>query len=209
MSDLPKEIKEAVDEELEAQENQVEEVQPPTLPEPFFSLCGPLVEDENSKLQEFLGACLEIESEEIKSVRIYVNTPGGCSDTTHGLCDLIDSLSDLGINVEITGVGQVMSAGVLLVSGGTKGYRRATKRTRWMIHPVQGYIPPGSVHTHRVSALEMERHMDDYVNRLVENSTVEDKVKLRTFLQEIISRNTEHYFSSEEALEMGLIDEIL
>ncbi len=206
MSDLSEQHSDELAENEEVQET-VELAE--KLPEPFFTLSGSLDEENNTMLLDFLGACLEVESQKVEKIKIYVNTPGGCSDTTHGLCDLVEALDKLGVVVEITGVGKVMSAGVLLVACGSKGFRKATKRTRFMIHPVQADAPPGSAHDYRITTKEIDRHLDDYVTRLVECSTTEDKEHLRKFLNGIIEKNTDYYFSSQEALELGFIDSIV
>jgi|ETNvirnome_6_100_1030635.scaffolds.fasta_scaffold00202_27 ATP-dependent Clp protease protease subunit len=105
--------------------------------------------------------------------------------------------------IHTLGVGKVMSAGVLLLAAGTKGKRRIGKYCRIMLHHVLG-AEQGSVVDIGQSYEEakvMEHNMFEAIAQ-ESNLTLEE-------LQEIVSKNTDVFFSAEEAVEMGIADIIV
>jgi ATP-dependent Clp endopeptidase proteolytic subunit ClpP len=189
-------------------ENDEEGLEVKVQQDPFFVLSGGLDDENVEGLLNFLIAALEHDGE-IELLKIYMSTPGGCSDSAHGLTDLMVLLQDMGKIIETFAVGTCMSAGVMLVSCGTHGFRKATRFTRFMIHPVIAGLPAGTAPEIEVNNKETQRHQKDYVDKLVMMSSMEDKELLRKKLKKIMKKNTDYFFSAEEALELGFIDIIV
>ena len=141
---------------------------------------------------------LEIESDE--DIKIYIDSGGGSVYSGLGLIDVMEFIKPDIITVN-TGLAASMAA-VILCSG-TKGKRRALRRSRTMIHqPMSGF---GSYA--QASDIEIEsREMNS----------------IKKELYEIISQNTgqnydkvykdgdrDYWMTSIEAKKYGMIDEIV
>jgi len=106
-------------------------------------------------------------------------------------------------DIRTYGFGKVASAAVVLLSAGTPGKRFISKNTRLMIHHCsaaeQGPVP--NLKTIYKEAAQVEEMM---IQALADNS----KLSVGE-IYNIFSKNTDEYFSAEEALEMGFVDEII
>jgi ATP-dependent Clp protease protease subunit len=101
------------------------------------------------------------------------------------------------------GYGRVASAAVPLLASGTPGKRHVSKNARIMIHHCSSEVG-GSHATIRTNFSELKKVEAMMVQALADNSnlSVGD-------YYEIFSKNTDQYFSAQEALEMGLVDKII
>ena len=102
-----------------------------------------------------------------------------------------------------TGLGKVMSAGVLVLACGTKGRRRIGKNCRVMIHNVAagnfGNLP------NLANELEaIQRLQEDYISAMVENTKF-----TRKKLEKLLNEKVNIYLDAEEAVRYGLADEIM
>jgi ATP-dependent Clp protease protease subunit len=79
---------------------------------------------------------LYLESESDEDIKIYIDSPGGSVYSGLGLLDVMDYITPDIVTIN-TGLAASMAA-VILCSG-TKGKRRALKRSRTMIHQPLGY----------------------------------------------------------------------
>ena len=66
-----------------------------------------------------------------EKMEIFVGTGGGCEYMMFGLYDAINSVE---CPVHTVAIGQVMSAGPLLVAAGSKGHRYAMPYCQFMVH---------------------------------------------------------------------------
>ena len=64
------------------------------------------------------------EVEEKKPIKFYLSTYGGNADDMFALYDMMNYVKAKGYEIQTIGLGKVMSAGVLLLSGGTQGKRK-------------------------------------------------------------------------------------
>ena len=96
-----------------------------------------------------------------------------------------------------------MSAGVLLLAAGTKGKRKIGKNCRVMIHSVMGGNH-GSLHNMLNEMEAIEQLQDMYCDALIENTKL-----TKTKLKNMIERKVNVYLSAEEAVELGIADEII
>lgn len=137
------------------------------------------------------------------NIDFYISTNGGSADEMFGMYDVMRYIKDSGISTITTcGIGKVMSAGVLLLAAGTKGKRRVGKHCRIMLHSVIGGST-GPMHQLENEFAEVKKIQDTYIKALVEETNMSEKD-----LRKLLKRKTNVYLSAEEAVELGIADEV-
>lgn len=132
-------------------------------------------------------------------INFYINSPGGSVYDGLAIKDIIDNLS---CKVNTIGVGMCASMGAYLLSAGT-GTRKATKNCRIMIHSVSSGTR-GTVHDMLID-MEETKFLQD---KLIEDIAKHTKGKCS--LEEMKERSARDYWlSSEQAVKIGVIDEII
>ena len=133
-----------------------------------------------------------------RRISLYINSPGG--SITAGLA-IYDTMQYVTNDVETICVGQAFSMGAILLAGGTKGHRSALPNSRILIHQPMGGAGG--------QASDVERHAQeilqyrDRLNNILAERTGQD-------LDQIAKDSDRDFFmSSDEAVEYGLIDQIL
>ncbi|MDD5765403.1 MAG: ATP-dependent Clp endopeptidase proteolytic subunit ClpP [Candidatus Marinimicrobia bacterium] len=133
-----------------------------------------------------------------KDIFLYINSPGG--SVTAGLA-IFDTMNFVKPPVSTICIGQAASMAAILLASGTKGKRQALPNSRIMIHQPIGGIEG--------QASDIEIYAKE---------TLQMKEKTHAILAELtgqplerIRKDTDRNFfmSPQEALEYGLIDEIL
>ena len=135
-----------------------------------------------------------------KPINLYINTPGG--SVTAGLA-IYDTMTYISSPVTTTCVGQAASMGSLLLCGGAAGKRFCLPHSSIMIHqPSGGYFGQASdIAIHAKEILRVRGKLNQiYQTHLTKPHTLEDIEKLM---------ERDKFMGAEEALEMGLIDEIM
>ncbi len=140
---------------------------------------------------------LEAENSE-KDISLYINSPGGV--VTAGM-SIYDTMQFIKPDVSTICMGQAASMGSLILAAGTKGKRFSLPSSRIMIHQLSGgYQGQASdISIHAEEALKLK----DSLNRVMAKHTGQDV--------ETIEKDTDrdNFFGAEEAVEYGLIDEVL
>ena len=98
-------------------------------------------------------------------------------------------------------MGLAASMGSILLSSGAKGKRSSLKHSRVMIHQVSSSAQ-GVISDMQISFKETEKYNDVLFEILAENTG-------KTKEQILIDANRDFWLSSEEAIEYGVIDEII
>jgi ATP-dependent Clp protease protease subunit len=133
-----------------------------------------------------------------KEIAMYINSPGGY--VTAGLA-IYDTMQYIRPIIHTMVVGQAASMGAILLAAGAKGHRYALPHSRIMVHqPSGGY---------RGQASDIERHARDIIatkERLNQIFVHHTGQKLAV-IDEALDRDT--FMTPKEALEFGLIDEIM
>jgi len=153
----------------------------------------------------------EIDSEEdeetvIKTsylpIDFIVSTEGG---SVTDMFALYDCLREVRKDCEVIsfGVGKVMSAGVLLLAGGTKGKRKVGRNCRLMLHAISGGHF-GSLKELETDIKEVKWYQAQYAKALAEETNLTEK-KIRA----IFRKKTDTYFDAQQAVEWGIADEIV
>ena len=140
---------------------------------------------------------LESEDPE-KDISLYINSPGG--DIT-GLLAVYDTMKYIKPDVSTFCFGQAASAAAVLLAAGTKGKRFALPHARVLLHQPWGGVG-GQASDIEIQAREILR-MKDKLNLMLANDTGQTV--------ERITKDTDRDFiiGSEEAVEYGLIDDVL
>lgn len=133
--------------------------------------------------------------------RLFLNSPGGTTETMFSIVDLFEETE----NLTTVATGQCMSAAVPIIAAGTKGKRYATSRTRFMIHPAW-WMPGAPLEKEELDAEHQEFEVvhtqyADIMARYCKHSKSWWKSKLDV--------HKPWYFGPKEAQEHGIIDTIM
>ena len=146
-----------------------------------------------------IAQLLFLEAEDSESdISLYLNCPGGL--VTSGMA-IYDTIQYLKPDVQTICIGQASSMGAVLLAAGASGKRQALPHARIMIHQMMGGFS-GQAEDIDIQAKEIIR-MTDMVN---------DVLALHTGRKiEQIAEDTQRdfYFSSQDAKEYGIIDEVM
>ena len=142
------------------------------------------------------------EEEDKEPIEFYLSTYGGSADDMFALYDIMKNIQKT-TEIHTVGVGKVMSAGVPLLACGTKGKRKIAKNCRIMIHSVSAGNQ-GNIHdlVNELEAVEELQKM--YINCLVEETKMTESQ-----LKKMLKRKVNVYLSAEQAIKLGIADEIL
>jgi ATP-dependent Clp protease protease subunit len=133
-----------------------------------------------------------------KDVLLYINSPGGSVYAGMGIYDTMQYVRP---DVATICTGLAASMGAVLLSGGQKGKRTALKHSRIMIHQPLGGAG-GKASDIEISAKHILELRDELYQVLANHSgkSVEQIAK---------DSDRDYWMKAEEALEYGLIDEVL
>ncbi len=133
-----------------------------------------------------------------KDITLYINSPGGSVSAGFAIYDTIKSLK---CDVATVCVGSACSMGAFLLSSGTKGKRYGLANCEVMIHQVIGSI--GGQASDIIIATDFAKRTKDRLNRILAENTGRD--------YETVVADTERdkWMFAEDALEYGIIDEII
>ena len=162
-----------------------------------------LGEDVNATTASLVVAqLLFLESEDPdKEINLYINSPGG--SVTDGLA-IVDTMNYIKCPVSTTCIGLAASFGAVLLANGEKGKRYATPNAEILIHQplIGGHGITGQTTDIKIHAENMIKTRER-LNKILSDRTGKP---LEQIMQDT---ERDHYMTAEEALEYGLIDEIL
>jgi ATP-dependent Clp protease protease subunit len=166
------------------------------LKERVIFLVGP-VNDHTANLVVAQLLFLESENPE-KDISLYINSPGG--SVLHGL-GIVDLMNYIKCDVATTNLGMCASMGSILLSSGTKGKRSSLINSKVMTHKVS-HGTRGNVQDTRIDQMEAEKYNYILFKMLAQNCG-------KTFDEVLEFSRRDRWYSSDEALEFGLIDEVI
>jgi ATP-dependent Clp protease protease subunit len=142
---------------------------------------------------------LFLQSEDAKAdIHLYINSPGG--SISAGLA-IYDTMQFINCEVATYCVGQCASMGAVLLAAGTTGKRRALPNSRIMIHqPMAGM--EGTAEEIMIHAKEFQK-VKERLNRILLKHTGHPLEKIEK------DTDRDRFMSAEEALEYGLIDQVI
>ena len=129
---------------------------------------------------------------------MYINSPGGLVDQTLAV---YDTMQFLGCDVATYCIGQASSGAAIILAAGTKGQRYALPHAKVMLHqPYSGIT--GQAEDIKIQAEEILKDKT-LLNDLLARHTGQDAEKIAREIER------DRYMNAHEALEYGLVDEIL
>ena len=133
-----------------------------------------------------------------KDICLYINSPGG--SITAGMA-IYDTMQYIKCDVSTICIGMAASMGAFLLCAGAKGKRYALPNSEIMIHQPLGGMK-GQASDIKIHADHILRTKDK-LNRILSERTGQPI--------DVIERDTErdHWMSAQEALEYGLIDQVI
>lgn len=140
---------------------------------------------------------LEAEDAE-KDINLYINSPGGI--ITSGMA-ILDTMNFIKPDVSTIVVGQASSMGALLLGGGAKGKRYTLPNSRIMIHQPLGGTE-GQASDIVIAAEEIQKTKQK-LNKMLAKFCG----KRVSQIEKDADRN--YFMSAQEAVEYGIVDEIL
>jgi ATP-dependent Clp protease protease subunit len=143
---------------------------------------------------------LFLESQGNEDITMFINSPGGV--VTAGMA-IYDTMQFIKPNVSTVVMGQACSMGSLLATAGAPGKRKMLPNARHMIHQPSGGAGG--------QATDMEIQVNEIL-KMKRNLTqiyVDHNSKGKTFEQFSKDMERDNFMSAQEALEYGLIDEII
>ncbi len=133
-----------------------------------------------------------------KDISMYFNTPGG---SVHAGLGIYDTMQYISSDVATICTGMAASMGAILLTAGAKNKRSALKHSRIMIHQpmggVQGTASDIEITTREILKLKQELYL---ILSLHSGHPLEKIEK---------DADRDHWMTAEEALEYGMIDEVL
>jgi ATP-dependent Clp protease protease subunit len=133
-----------------------------------------------------------------KPIRMYINCPGGI--VYHGLA-IYDTMQQVPAPVETYAVGVTASMGTVLLAAGAKGCRYALPHATVHMHPAggsaQGYAPDVAIQYKELMRVE------GLIHSILSNHTGQ------TVEQIAADFDRDRFMTAEEAVEYGLVDQIL
>jgi ATP-dependent Clp protease protease subunit len=131
-------------------------------------------------------------------ISLYINSPGGSVDDTMAI---YDTMCYVGSPIATYCIGRAQSGAAVILAAGTKGRRHALPHAKVMLHQPWGGVS-GQAADIKIQAEEI--------------------LKAKVMINEILARHTgqsvdkiageterDRYMTADEALEYGLIDEVL
>ena len=199
----------------------INNIQSPTHPEPelrTINLYGDITEQKGA---DVVAALLYLEnsshmvtpenpsdpdSKEVivaRSISMMVSTHGGIASEMFSILDIMDMVKHRTCDIETFGVGKVMSAGVPILAAGTPGRRKVGRNCRIMLHNVMAGTG-GTIFSMENELEEIKWTQERYINTLA-NYTKLTPSKIKKLLK----TQKDVYISAEEAIKMGIADEII
>jgi ATP-dependent Clp protease, protease subunit len=133
-----------------------------------------------------------------KDVSVYVNSPGG---SLHAGLAIYDTIQYVRPDVQTICYGMAMSAGSLILAGGSAGKRLVLPNARVLIHqPSSGFQGQSSdIEIHAREVLDLRSRIEEIYSR----HTGQDLERIHDDMER------DRFFSADDAVEYGLVDRVI
>ena len=158
--------------------------------------CAGAVDDRMSTIVQAQLMFLDTLSDE--DIIMHIDTPGGSVKSGLSVVDVMDYIK---CDVATINTGIAASMGAILLGAGTKGKRASLRFSRTMIHQSSGGSV-GNIQDARIDFQEWEKINTTLFELL-------GKYCGKTTKQVIKDASRDKWFSSDEALKYGIVDEIV
>jgi len=166
----------------------------------MVKLYGPVTEE---KCEEVIDTMLKYTySGGGDLIQFIVSTHGGLVSEMFSVYDIVRSCREDCV-IATLGLGKVMSAGVLLLASGTKGSRQIGENCQVMIHGLKsdqsGYL----------STMENDlENLNNLQERYIKVLSKETNMSKR-YIKKLFNRKLDVFLTAEEAVELGIADEVI
>ena len=155
-------------------------------------------EIDDSSANIVVAQLLYLDSINHDDISLYINSPGG--SITSGMA-IYDTMNFIKSEVSTICIGMAASMGAFLLSTGKKGKRYCLPNSEVMIHQPLGGASEQA--TEIKIAAEHILKIKDKLNKILASNTNKDIKTIE------LDTERDNYLSAQEALEYGLIDQIL
>lgn len=156
---------------------------------------GPVDDNMSNIIQAQL---IYLDSVDKKDITIHINSPGGSVLAGLGIVDVMNYISS---DVATINTGMCASMGSILLSAGAKGKRSSLVFSKVMIHQVS-HGTAGNIQDTRINQFEAEKYNFILFKILSQNCD-------KTFDEMIELSKRDRWYNSDEALQLGIIDEVI
>jgi ATP-dependent Clp protease, protease subunit len=159
------------------------------------------VQVDDASADDVMAQLLVLESQDPdRDIVMYINSPGG---SFTAMTAIYDTMQYIRPQIQTVCLGQAASAAAVLLAGGTPGKRLALPNARILIHqPATGDAGRGQASDIEIQAREVLR-----MRTWLEETLARHSNRTQEQVNEDIERDK--ILSAEEALEYGLIDQVL
>jgi len=158
---------------------------------------GQEVEDQIANVITAQLLFLEAEDPE-KDISLYINSPGGSS---YAGMAIYDAMQYVRCDVRTICTGMGMSAAAMILCGGTAGKRYALPNAKMMIHQGSGAFR-GSPSDIQIAAREILAMTERYA-QIISDHTGQPLEQVKRDI------DRDHYMTGAEAVDYGLVDEVI
>lgn len=159
-----------------------------------------MIESEiNSEIASIVKAqLLYLDSISNEEISLYIDSPGGSISAGWGI---IDTMNNINSDVRTIASGLAASMGAFILLNGTSGKRMATKHSEIMLHqPLSGFQGQASdIEIHANHIVETKR----IINEMISEKSNQPLEKVEQDF------DRDNFMSAKQALDYGLIDEIV
>jgi ATP-dependent Clp protease protease subunit len=134
-----------------------------------------------------------------KDIKMYINSPGGSVYDGLGILDTMDFIKP---KISTINTGLAASMAAIILCAGSKGKRKALKRSRTMIHQPIGYTGYAQASDIEIDAKEINSLKKELYEILSEN-TGQNYTKVSQ------DADRDYWMNAGESMKYGIIDEII
>ena len=139
-----------------------------------------------------------LDSVEKRDITMHIDSPGGSVKSGLSMVDVMNLIKS---DVATINTGMAASMGSVLLSAGTKGKRSSLRFSKVMIHQVSSGAQ-GNIQDNRINQMESEKYNYMLFKIISKNCG-------KSFEEVIESARRDKWLNSDEALQFGIIDEII
>jgi ATP-dependent Clp protease, protease subunit len=159
------------------------------------------VQVDDASADDIMAQLLVLESmDPDRDIILYINSPGG---SFTAMTAIYDTMQYIRPQIQTVVLGQAASAAAVIAAAGTPGKRLALPNARVLIHqPAMGEAGHGQASDIEIQAAEIMR-MREWLEETLSRHSNRSKEQVNTDI------DRDKILSAEEALEYGLIDQVL
>ena len=135
-------------------------------------------------------------------IQFIISTTGGLASEMFSVYDIMRSCRESCV-ITTLGLGKVMSAGVLLLAAGTEGSRQIGENCKVMIHGIRAE-QGGSISSMESDLENLSKLQERYIKVLSRETNMSKR-----YIKKLFNKKLDVYFTAEEAVELGIADEVI